>query len=250
MLDLLRDGVWQAIGAFLSVAAIALSVLIYRWQRQRRALTYQVKSAYALLKTAEELNGRLSVQVDGAPVRNIDVMFLEVQNSGNHPIARGDFDIPVSVNFEPPARIISAVIHTEEPSNLGVVLKVEERTVTMQPLLLNPGDRFTMKFLVSSDSGTFAVHGRVIGVKAIGRSKERDPYSWLALLGLVLIAASLWFAIAQTPKRPDRPPEVWYAFGVATFGYVLAAFAVLRGNAFPTLLRRLAKKMDTVRNDA
>jgi hypothetical protein len=250
MLELLRDGAWQAIGAFLTVATIVVSFLIYRWQRQRRALTYHVKSAYSLLKTAEELQGRLSVQVDGVAVKNIDVMFIEFANSGNHPIARSDFDLPLSIAFKPPARIISAVIDSEEPSNLGVELIVNEHQLSTQPMLLNAGDRFTLKMLLSRDSKEFRVDGRILGVKAIESKSSRDSYAWISLLGLVLVAGGLWFAVANTPKRidsPPRPAEVWYGFGVAAFGYVLAAYSLTRRNSLPKLLRRLARLVETTR---
>ena len=235
-MEFLRDGVWQAIGAFFTIAAIVVSFAIYHWQRQRRALTYHVKSAYPLLKTAEELQGRLSVQVDGVVVRNVDVMFVEVQNSGNHPISRSDFDVPFA--------IISAVVDAEEPDNLGVALEVAEEKVTLQPVLLNPGDKFTLKLLLSNNSEKYAVLGRVVGVREIVESKPGGNYAWLAFLGLALVLAGLWFAVANTPKRPDpppRPPEVWYGIGVASFGYLLAVYAIARRRLLPRLLRQLAK---------
>lgn len=243
-MDFLRDGAWQAIGAFFTIAAIVVSFAIYRWQRQRRALTYHVKSAYPLLKTAEELQGRLSVQVDGVAVRNVDVMFLEVQNSGNHPISRSDFDVPFAIAFEPPAYIISAVVDAEEPDNLGVALEVAEEKVTLQPVLLNPGDKFTLKLLLSNNSEKYAVLGRVVGVREIVESKPGGNYAWLAFLGLALALAGIWFALANAPKRPDpppRPPEVWYGIGVASFGYFLAVYAVARRTLLPRLRRHLAK---------
>ena len=244
MMEFLRDGVWQAIGAFFTIAAIVVSFAIYRSQRQRRALTYLVKSAYPLLKSTEELRGRLSVQVDGVAVRNIDVMFLEVQNAGNQPVSRSDFDVPFAIEFEPPAYIISAVVDAEEPDNLGVTLEVAEQKVTLQPILLNPGDTFTLKLLLSSDSKKFAITGRVIGVKEIAESRPGGNYAWLAFFGLALVLAGFWFAVVNSPKRPDpppRPPEGWYGLGIAIFGCLLAVYAIFRGEIPPRLLRQFAK---------
>ncbi len=243
-MDFLRDGAWQAIGAFLTVAAIVASIAIPLWLRQRRALTYHVKSAYPLLKSTEELQGRLSVQVDGVAVQNIDVMFVEIQNSGNHPISRSDFDVPFAIEFEPPAYIISAVVDAEEPSNLGIVLEVAKQKVTLQPILLNAGDKFTLKLLLSSDSKKYEVLGRVLGVREIAESRPGGNYAWLAFLGFALLLAGLWFAVANAPRRPDfppRPPEVWYGIGVAIFGYLLAVYAVARRRLLPRLFRQFAK---------
>ncbi|MFZ5844203.1 MAG: hypothetical protein ACOY3E_15050 [Pseudomonadota bacterium] len=80
MREILQDATWQAIGAIFTVAAIAVSILLYRLQRQHRALTYNVKSAYLLMKNAGELHGRVAVLVDGVPVENVGILFLETQN--------------------------------------------------------------------------------------------------------------------------------------------------------------------------
>lgn len=235
MLELLRDGVWQAIGAVFSVAAIIVSFAIYRWQLQKPAFTYLVKSAYPLLKSTEELHGRLSVQVDGVAVRNIDVMFIEFQNPGNRPIARTDFDVPVSITFKPPVRIISAVVDTESPRNLGVNIGVEEQQVTVTPMLLNPGDGFTLKLLLSSDSLKYAISGRIVGVKQISETKPSYKFVWMAYISFALIFLGVWLVfksmplLPEEPVRPLRPLPIGFIYGAVSVGIgsLLFAFTVL-----------------------
>lgn len=231
MLELLRDGAWQAIGAVFSISAIIVSFAIYRWQLQKPAFTYLVKSAYPLLKSTEELHGRLSVQVDGVAVRNIDVMFIEFQNSGNRPIARTDFDVPVSIAFKPPVRIISAVIDTESPKNLGVNLGVEEQQVTITPMLLNPSDGFTLKLLLSSDSLKYAISGRIVGVKQISETKPNYKYVWMAYVAIAMIFFGVWLVLNSMPLLPEQPVRpartlpIGFLYGAVSVGIGSLLFA-------------------------
>lgn len=229
MLELLRDGAWQAIGAVFSITAIIVSFAIYRWQLQKAAFTYLVKSAYPLLKSTEELHGRLSVQVDGVAVRNIDVMFIEFQNSGNRPIARSDFDVPVSITFKPPVRIISAVVDTEAPKNLGVSLGVDEQQVTITPMLLNPSDGFTLKLLLSSDSLKYAVSGRIVGVKEISQMKPNYKFVWSAYIALAMIVFGTWLVLStplahEQPVQPVQSLPTGFVYGLACFSFGLLLF--------------------------
>lgn len=240
MLDLLRDSLWQSIGVLVAVIAIIVSIIIYRRQNHRKALTYLVKSAYPLLTGTEELQGRLQVQVDGVTVNNIDLMFIVFTNSGNIPIERGDFDNPVTVSFEPPSPIISVVVESEEPEGIGASLSVQRDSVTLNPLLLNSGDKVTLKFILSSDTRKFRVSGRVVGVKGIREANSSNLYPWLGLAGLLLLAFGFAIAFYFAPKRPDpppRPPEFWFGLVLTLTGYVIAAFAFIRGN----LLRKVSR---------
>jgi hypothetical protein len=244
MLELLRDGVWQAIGAVFSVAAIIVTFAIHRWQLQKSAFTYLVKSAYPLLKSTEELQGRLSVQVDNIAVRNIDVMFIEFQNSGNRPIARTDFDVPVSIAFKPPVRIISAVLDAESPQDLGVSLQVEEQQVTIIPMLLNPNDGFTLKLLLSSDSLKYAVSGRIVGVKQIEELKPSNS-SVRLLFALVFCLIGFVLFLYSIPRIPDqpRPPipvAAYFGLGMVGFGYLLMVLVLIKRGVFRRLKYKFA----------
>lgn len=245
MLDLLRDSLWQSIGVLVAVIAIVVSVIIYRRQTHKKSLTYVVKSAYPLLTGTEELQGRLQVQVDGVAVNNIDLMFIEFSNSGNVPIERGDFDNPVKVDFESPAQIISVVVESEEPEGIGASLAIQKDSVTLNPLLLNPGDKVALKFILSSNTNKFGISGRVVGVKAIYEAIPNKLYPWIGLLGLLLVAVGFAVAVSYAPKRPDpppRPPEVWFGLIVATVGYVIAVFALIRSKLLRKLSRVLSRK--------
>lgn len=53
MLDFLRDQVWQFVGAAVGVLALCVSVVLYLFQRWRKAVTYDM-SATSLTGRVEE----------------------------------------------------------------------------------------------------------------------------------------------------------------------------------------------------
>lgn len=245
MLDLLRDALWQSIGVLVALIAIVVSIIIYRRQTHRKSLTYIIESAYPLLTGTEELQGRLQVQVDGVAVNNIFIMFIELSNSGNVPIERGDFDSPVTVDFEPPALIISVVVESEEPEGIGASLAVQQNSVTLDPLLLNPGDKVILKFILSSESKKFRISGRVVGVKAICKATPNNLYPWLGFVGFLIVALGLSIFLSYARERPDlppQPPEAWLGLVIVIVGYFMTAFAFIRGNLLRKVSRILSQR--------
>lgn len=241
MFGILQANFWQVVGIALAVLAIVIPILIYRWQRQRRSLTYSIKSVYPLLNESEEFHGRLSVQIDGKRVSNVEVMFLEFRNSGNRPISKNDFDTPLSVYFEPPVEIFSAAVVSEDPENLGVLARIESQDVVVAPLLLNPRDQFTLKLLLSSDSKLFDVKGRIVGVRSIEPSKSSRAYIWYGLLGvLLLVCSGIVIAVTAPPKRLNVHPLstlAWFGLAIGTVGYFLMSYSLVRGRALSKIVR-------------
>ena len=59
MFDILRDPLWQFAGAILAVLAIAISIVLYRLQRQSKELIYEIVSSTPLLGIQEEVDKKL-----------------------------------------------------------------------------------------------------------------------------------------------------------------------------------------------
>jgi hypothetical protein len=61
MIEILRDPIWQFIGAALAIAAIVLSIWIYKRQKSEKILAYEVKSNILLLSIHDIGKERLKV---------------------------------------------------------------------------------------------------------------------------------------------------------------------------------------------
>ena len=154
MIELLRDPVWQFVGAVLAAIAIATAILLYYWQRNRKRLSYQILANTAVLTVDERIRGKLKVSYEDIPVRNLQLLLLKFINSGNLPIAKADFERPLSISFGSEAKIFSSEVIASSPSDLCPSISVTTHAIAVSPLLLNPSDYFTIKARATS-GGTF-----------------------------------------------------------------------------------------------
>lgn len=169
MLDILRDSIWQFIGAILALIAIILILV----QRKRKALSYKIISNTPLVKIKEDIKGRLQVLFDEKPVENIYLIIFKFINSGNLPIKSADYESPVNLNFNEDVQLLTAEVIDTNPKTLEASAKIEGTKVLLKPTLLNENDSITIKVLVNQFDGNFSVGGRIIGVKEIRELTER-----------------------------------------------------------------------------
>jgi hypothetical protein len=90
----------------------------------------------------------MSFQVDGKPVKNIEIVSMAVHNAGLNPIVPSDFYEKLSINSNKPW-IILFVVSNDPPVN-SVWHKVNDQKFEADPLLLNPGDSVHVNVYVTN----------------------------------------------------------------------------------------------------
>ncbi len=178
MVEILRDGIWQFIGAALAAFAFAASVLIYFAQRKTKELAFGVISNGNLLTVTEELQQRVKITFDGNPVPNLQMVIIGLKNSGNVEILASDFDKPFSAHFEEGTKILSVDILNANPTDLPCNISHSEDTFTLEPLLLNPGEWVAVKILATNFNGNVRPIYRVVGVSSvasINKGRRSNP---------------------------------------------------------------------------
>lgn len=196
LLDFLRDPTWQFVGAAFAVIAIIVTLR----QRQRKALTYQVKSTATLLTASEEIASRVKVFFDSAEVNDIRLWLIEVKNSGNAPISMADFEKPLQLTFGDSARVLSVAVIDKRPDDLPAEVETRDSSVVLIPLLLNAGDRLLVKALVTN-AGEIDVTARVNGVSRIQRISDPDaPMPKKLLWGLFIFVVSAAASVGLSPQ--------------------------------------------------
>ena len=173
MWEMLRDPVWQGIGAVIGVAGIVstiiLGVVLYRLQRRRKELGYRVLSQTRVVSVEAELAERVQVLYEGRLVSDVHLVVVEIVNWGNQPIVAQDYEHPLGFHTGETSRILTAELTESEPDGLPASPTISQtrHTVTVDPLLLNPGDTFKVRILVSDFGGTVEVATRIEGVKKV-----------------------------------------------------------------------------------
>ena len=225
MLEILRDPVWQSIGAICALITIIASVSFYWMQHGRKELSYEIVSRTPLLSVAEELQGRFQILFDGKPVNKVHLIVLRVSNTGNTPVIATDYERQVSFKFGEGARILSSEVSEADPKSLAASVVSNESGIALQPILMNSGDSVTIKTLLSRYGGNIEVDGRIVGVKEIGQRGARSAWDVLLWCGLTLSCLSL----AVVAVKSIQP-----LFG----GTPLASRESFLGRSFPVRLLR------------
>ncbi len=238
-MDFIRDPLWQFVGAVLAVLAIIISIALFLFQRRTKTLAYEVISRTAVLSASEEIAGKLQILFQGETVRKVHLLVLRLVNNGNVPITSADYEREVSFVFSDCEKILSAEISETTPSKLLAEIVIKEKSISIKPLLLNPGDSIAVKTLISGFEGSIDVDGRVIGVNTIGKKTETKSWSFaVMIIGLIVFSAGLLFLQSSTPSRPNENP---FSIGAFILGY---AFMFIGMMGSPKGRKRL---FDTIR---
>ena len=242
MIEFLRDGIWQFVGAAIALLAIPFSYWLYLLQRRHKELAFGTTSTRALLSVADELSQRVVVSLDGHSVEDIHLFVLAVKNSGNTPITPDDFIRPLTVTFGSGARVISASVSKQFPTNLGAMLEVNETSIVLMPLLLNPLDCVVAQVLLSAKTPIAAADTRIVDVASLvplanpGRATKTHLEVVSGLAGI--FGAIVAILTSLNPKIDDNSITGLF-IAVLTAASIYIATALLRSKFGPEARRQV-----------
>ena len=194
-MEILRDQIWQFVGAAFGLVAIIVSIVLWWTQRRRKALSFDIISRTPLLSVEDKVKGKLQILFDGEPVQDVHLATVIIINSGNIPITSADYERPVNLSFGEEAQILTAEVTETNPDSLQASVDIEATRVVLKPVLLNGGDSITLKLLVSRLGG-ISVDGRIVGVKDIRTpAAQIAAYKRLLVFGSVLMLGGLIFFV-------------------------------------------------------
>jgi hypothetical protein len=208
-MPLLRDAIWQFIGALLALVSIILAVWIYVLQRAQKRIAFGYLQYRRLLTVAEEVKSRVTVLLDGNPVHDVGMLICGIKNSGNVPIASSDFVGPIRLHIKN-STILSVSVPKQSPSNLAVTANTEGQTIVIQPLLLNPGDYFTVQLLLTGNWDC-NIDIRAVGVSALEEARPPGRLGPKELYVITPIAAltSMTPGVILGAVLPHVRPPLW-----------------------------------------
>ena len=214
--QILRDPLWQFIGAIVALIALCATVAIFHFQRKRKVLSYQVTSSSSLLSVREEVEGKIKILYEGTPIWRVHLVVVRIHNSGNVPIQKSDYERPLSISFGEDSRILSAEVTETSPENLDVTIDPSEDCLILEPLLLNSRDSITLKVLVSEFRSDLEVDARIVGVKQVRCEDTRYTPSLLVISAGCLLG--IGGAIYEISEIGSRPPRSFFGSGKVSIG--------------------------------
>ena len=166
-MEFLRDPIWQFLSVIGAVAGLALTILLFKMQRNQKKISDEVISSRAVVNVSDEVKGRIQVLFDGMPVKDVSLVILKICNTGNIPILSTEYDRPITFNFGNGSKILDVEILDMMPSNIKASTKIDIEKIMVEPLLLNSKDSFKLKVLLINFSGEIRADARIVRVKQI-----------------------------------------------------------------------------------
>lgn len=164
-MEFLRDPIWQFLGVVVAFAALLLTILLFRMQRDQKKISYEVISSRALVSASDEVKGRIQVLFDGMPVKDVSLVILKICNAGNIPILSTEYDRPITFYFGHGSKILDVEILDMMPDNIKASIKIGAGNIVLEPLLLNSKDSFKLKILLDNFNNEINADARIVGVK-------------------------------------------------------------------------------------
>ena len=140
MLEVLRDAVWQFIGAILALLALLVSLWIYRGQKVRKFLVWDARTIVPLISVHKSVQEELEIKFRGQVVKEAYMASIMLANRGNSPITQQDYDgdIIIQIHLSGKGEIVS--LDTTENEDINIAGSYDESGIEIKPFLLNPGE--------------------------------------------------------------------------------------------------------------
>lgn len=191
---------WNAIGAFVGVVALVVSVALYAMGRKRKRFAWCPEAKTSIVRKPKGAESRLGVTFDGEPVANADLVLLRLRNAGNQTIAASDFEDTLRLHFETGDAKDAPRVLSVEPVKLSnpamqVKVTIEAGRVVVHPVMLNEGDSLQLRIIGENlAQAKLALQGRLSGIPTLIQERpgeQRSTQRAALLTGLFVAFAAL-----------------------------------------------------------
>ena len=174
-MEFLRDPIWQFVGAVLALAGIGITLFVRQKRLKELSAGFIVKKS--LISVAPTVSDRIEIQLDGEKIQNLKIYSYGFKNSGNVEILPSDFEKSVSLKIGEGAKIIEHSVSSRNPQSLAPTINSDSTTLSVQPLLLNPGDFFVVDVLATGSSSTLVLDCRIAGIPDVKKINSGVRYT-------------------------------------------------------------------------
>lgn len=234
MFDYIKNNLVSILGV---LAAIIVPIILFFHQRNRKELSFEVLSSTSLVVSDDSLKNRLKIMIDDHEINgDIHLVLLKLINTGNVPIKVEDFDQVITIDSpESTYGIKIADLKEKKPNNLSV--KIDNSSfgkITVDPLLLNPKDEFTLKLLIPGYKNDLTLESRIVGGQLI-KFKKRLPLSIIFLsIALIMTPTLLIYFLVN---------NIWgESFAITLSGAIFTVLFLSVLNNLLTVLKRKLKE--------
>lgn len=179
VVSIIAAGVYQAINLYVTK------------RRSLKAFSYSIILDSPFLSKKYEAIERVQMLLDGNPVPNVRVIIIELRNTGAKELTPGDFHTPVNIALGRDCTVLQADVVDTHPDQFKPSVEVKDFTVSLIPILMNPGDRVKIMVLAGiPTSHKLVIGGRIAGVASLQTDERRTTMRKERLRRLLLLFVS------------------------------------------------------------
>ncbi|BCL82174.1 hypothetical protein ccbrp13_46390 [Ktedonobacteria bacterium brp13] len=198
------------VAVVVGVTAIIVAIWIYKRQKLKKEISYEIVSNAPLVSINEKMKDRIKILLDGSEMNSPRLIVIKLINTGNDAVKKDDIEDPLSIQIQG-ATIISAEVLNTDPQNF--FLKPEDKKdfvqwqgseITLQKKLFNPKDEISISTLIDGEDQSIYVGGRIANaqIKALKQQYNRAMISYLIPFLLMLgISISVYEFTINTNSR-------------------------------------------------
>lgn len=153
---------WVALTA--TVAGVIVPVWLWRFDLTSRELTISVSSKTALSPILPNKTTDLEISLAGRALADPYSAVIEISNTGSKPILAAEIEGTIDLEVTGGSKLVQAQFLESRPKALSPLMTSTGQRVSIQPLLLNPGDSIKVAVLTESGSPTFLPRARIAGI--------------------------------------------------------------------------------------
>jgi len=240
------SGIVSFLSTYLAVIVAVISLIllitvpiILDRRRHRRELSYRVLSYEALRRGMPGLQ----VTFNGSPVGEPFLCTFKVANTGRVPIVEREFSRGIAVNFSPCSHsahshsqptVLAYELVEQNPKNLSPRIMLLSGRLTIDPMLLNPSDWFSVRVLLDHcfDHDKLDIDTRIVGiteVKPPGEPWVRSPVARTLMALSIMTVFSIVVLYSLTGGSPAQSTVASVALIITLTAVVIALDSSSKG---------------------
>lgn len=149
-----------------------------------KGLQFKKVSKVALGVTEDDaVQSDIGLTVDGAPVSNPYLTTLVLKNTGNIPISKDDYDVPISIVVQNEPTII-LMRYEHIPEEMHTKVTHTDKELLIAPTLMNPSDMVVIEVFTQGGMPDFEIEGHIEGIRKIYTEEGWQDRRWSKSTGL------------------------------------------------------------------
>ncbi len=179
----------------LTSLGVVIPFSIWWIDNQGRSLFLTISTKIPLTILERELIPEMEVLFKGEKITTPYLSEIRVSNDSRKPIPATDFESPIEIRTVGTTRIHSARLKPSGNNEIDAKIIFDSSTVKVNPILLNPGEEFSISIVTGGSIPAFTSRGRISGVSVpplqdASSAKKDNPLNWLYFIAALFLAVA------------------------------------------------------------